>query len=220
MRARAISSRARSISARSVRSPSGCTARSPDSIWTRISRRRATRIDVRVFNRVRRVPRIFRVASRFDAQAQRSIRYTAAMKSIGRSAADASRCICVYRPTVQRRSFCRTARRTKSWRGATNFRWRSMRSQLMEFRSCRKSRNSWSDTVDGIHDLGGKEGFGPVVREQNEPIFHAAWEVKVFTIVRAAVEAGARSNIDQARHAIDRTHPIDDVNHTYYGQCP
>jgi len=72
--------------------------------------------------------------------------------------------------------------------------------------------------VDGIHDLGGKEGFGPVVREPNEPVFHAAWEPKVFTIVRAAVDAGARSNIDQFRHAIERIDPVAYLTHTYYGR--
>src|SRR5258706_12371106 len=101
---------------------------------------------------------------------------------------------------------------------AINFRWRSMHSPTMEFRSCRKSRNSRSDVVDGIHDLGGKEGFGPVIRERNEPIFHAPWETKVFTIVRAAAEAGARSNADQFRHAIERTDPIAFLTHTYYGR--
>ena len=34
--------------------------------------------------------------------------------------------------------------------------------------------------MDGIHDLGGKEGFGAVVREANEPVFHARWESRVF----------------------------------------
>jgi nitrile hydratase len=72
--------------------------------------------------------------------------------------------------------------------------------------------------VDGIHDLGGKEGFGPVVREPNEPIFHAPWEAKVFAIVRAASEAGARSNIDQFRHAVERIDPIAYLTHTYYGR--
>ena len=93
-----------------------------------------------------------------------------------------------------------------------------MHSRATAFRCCRKLRNSRSDTVDGIHDLGGKEGFGPVVREQNEPIFHGDWEVKVFTIVRAAVEAGARSNIDQFRHAIERIDPVAYLTHTYYGR--
>ena len=34
--------------------------------------------------------------------------------------------------------------------------------------------------MDGIHDLGGKQGFGTVVRETDEPVFHARWESRVF----------------------------------------
>jgi nitrile hydratase len=33
--------------------------------------------------------------------------------------------------------------------------------------------------VDGTHDLGGKQGFGPVVREEDEPPFHEPWEGRV-----------------------------------------
>ena len=30
--------------------------------------------------------------------------------------------------------------------------------------------------MDGAHDMGGMKGFGPVVPEPNEPVFHAEWE--------------------------------------------
>ena len=30
--------------------------------------------------------------------------------------------------------------------------------------------------VDGVHDLGGMQGFGPVEIETDEPVFHADWE--------------------------------------------
>ena len=95
--------RAASINVRSVQSASGCTARLPDSIWTRTSRRHAMLIGVRVFNRARRVQRISRVEFRFAMRARRSIRCTAAMKSIGRSRADASCCMCASPPTVRRK---------------------------------------------------------------------------------------------------------------------
>ena len=72
--------------------------------------------------------------------------------------------------------------------------------------------------MDGIHDLGGKEGFGPVVRELDEPVFHAAWEPKVFSILRAAADVGARGNLDQFRHAIERIDPVAYLTHTYYGR--
>ena len=30
--------------------------------------------------------------------------------------------------------------------------------------------------MDGIHDMGGMHGFGPITREENEPLFHHPWE--------------------------------------------
>ncbi len=36
--------------------------------------------------------------------------------------------------------------------------------------------------MNGIHDMGGMDGFGPVLREDNEPVFHAQWERRVFAI--------------------------------------
>ena len=30
--------------------------------------------------------------------------------------------------------------------------------------------------MNGIHDMGGMHGFGPVVVEPNEPVFHAPWQ--------------------------------------------
>ena len=33
--------------------------------------------------------------------------------------------------------------------------------------------------MNGVHDLGGMDGLGPVVREANEPAFHDEWERKV-----------------------------------------
>src|SRR5918992_50414 len=30
--------------------------------------------------------------------------------------------------------------------------------------------------MDGVHDMGGMHGFGAVVREADEPVFHAPWE--------------------------------------------
>ena len=32
--------------------------------------------------------------------------------------------------------------------------------------------------MDGAHDMGGVEGFGPVVPEPDEPVFHADWEAR------------------------------------------
>jgi nitrile hydratase subunit beta len=72
--------------------------------------------------------------------------------------------------------------------------------------------------MDAIHDLGGKQGFGPIVREDAEPAFRERWEAQVFAIVAAAGAAGAMRNTDQFRHAIERIDPVAYLSHGYYGR--
>ena len=72
--------------------------------------------------------------------------------------------------------------------------------------------------MDGIHDLGGKQGFGRVVPEVDEPAFHARWEARVFAMLRAASAAGVVRNADQFRHAIERIDPAAYLTHGYYGR--
>jgi nitrile hydratase subunit beta len=67
--------------------------------------------------------------------------------------------------------------------------------------------------VDGIHDLGGMEGFGPVARD--EPSWHEAWEARAFGLAMRAKVAG---NIDAVRHSIERLHPAMYLTAGYYGR--
>ncbi len=53
--------------------------------------------------------------------------------------------------------------------------------------------------MDGIHDMGGMHGFGPIEAEENEPTFHAAWEGRVLAIcfgTPVPVPGGFRNNIE------------------------
>ena len=53
--------------------------------------------------------------------------------------------------------------------------------------------------MNGIHDMGGMHGFGPVVREENEPVFHHDWEGRVFAMQVATpvpIPGGSRNNIE------------------------
>src|SRR5262249_6250417 len=59
------------------------------------------------------------------------------------------------------------------------------------------------------------QGFGKVVREQNEPVFHASWERVVYAISRAMTNAGI-CNIDEGRHSIERMTPADYLASSYY----
>jgi nitrile hydratase subunit beta len=72
-----------------------------------------------------------------------------------------------------------------------------------------------SQDMDGVHDLGGMQGFGPVKREENEPVFHAAWEAAVLAMQRAGGSRGL-FNIDEFRHGIERMSPADYLRVTYY----
>jgi len=47
--------------------------------------------------------------------------------------------------------------------------------------------------VDGIHDMGGMHGFGPVVPEPGEPVFHAPWEGRTFGMALVTGAVGLRS---------------------------
>ena len=69
--------------------------------------------------------------------------------------------------------------------------------------------------MNGIHDLGGMHGFGPVEREENEPPFHGRWEAAVVALMRAGRAAGV-FNIDEFRHGIERMAPASYLGSTYY----
>jgi nitrile hydratase len=69
--------------------------------------------------------------------------------------------------------------------------------------------------MDGVHDLGGMQGFGPVEREENEPVFHAAWEAVVLAMQHAGRARGL-FNIDEFRHGIERMPPAHYLRATYY----
>ena len=69
--------------------------------------------------------------------------------------------------------------------------------------------------MNGIHDLGGMDGFGPVEVERDEPVFHAGWERTVFglSVARALARLG---NTHEFRHAIERMEPLHYLGSSYY----
>jgi len=69
--------------------------------------------------------------------------------------------------------------------------------------------------MNGAHDMGGVMGFGPVVAEKNEPVFHFEWERRVRAITMA-MGAPMGSNIDQGRFAREDRSPSDYLSKTYY----
>jgi len=69
--------------------------------------------------------------------------------------------------------------------------------------------------MDGIHDLGGKQGFGRVRYTRNAPAFHADWEVRANSLYAFAVRRGL-FNMDEYRHAIERMEPRHYLAASYY----
>jgi hypothetical protein len=69
--------------------------------------------------------------------------------------------------------------------------------------------------MDGIHDLGGKQGFGTVRYTLDAPAFHAEWEVRANSLYGLAVRRGV-FNMDEYRYAIERMDPRHYLSAGYY----
>jgi len=69
--------------------------------------------------------------------------------------------------------------------------------------------------MNGVHDMGGMDGFGKVEIEPNEPVFHAEWEARTMALVRAMGAAGA-FNIDTSRFYREALPPDVYLSSSYY----
>lgn len=69
--------------------------------------------------------------------------------------------------------------------------------------------------MNGVHDMGGMQGMGPVNAEQNEPVFHAPWEGRALALNLAA-SAWRKWNIDASRYEIELIPAADYLRMSYY----
>ena len=69
--------------------------------------------------------------------------------------------------------------------------------------------------MNGAQDMGGMHGFGPVVPEPNEPVFHADWEKRAFALTLAMAMPG-QWNIDMSRFARENRDPAEYLSMSYY----
>jgi len=69
--------------------------------------------------------------------------------------------------------------------------------------------------MDGMHDLGGKQGFGRVRYKKNAAVFHAPWHVRSNALFGLGVRRGI-FNMDEYRHAIERMEPRHYLAADYY----
>ncbi|MEO9652105.1 MAG: hypothetical protein ABJ360_18510 [Roseobacter sp.] len=69
--------------------------------------------------------------------------------------------------------------------------------------------------MNGIHDLGGMDGLGPINPEKDEPSFHNEWERRMFGMFVSCF-GGGHYNVDEFRHAIERMSPAHYLDTSYY----
>lgn len=67
--------------------------------------------------------------------------------------------------------------------------------------------------MDGVHDLGGMHGFGPVPIEQDELVFHEPWEGRVSVMAGRVIR---QTTIDRFRYAIEQMPPSLYLTSSYY----
>lgn len=69
--------------------------------------------------------------------------------------------------------------------------------------------------MNGVHDMGGTHGLGPVQYEKDEPVFHEPWEARTYALNRA-MSAWGRWNIDAGRYQIEVIPAAEYLRMSYY----
>ena len=70
--------------------------------------------------------------------------------------------------------------------------------------------------MNGVHDMGGMHGFGPIEIEANEPVFHEEWEGRVYGIVTSIREEHDVYGPYGSRHYIENIPPARYLASSYY----
>jgi nitrile hydratase beta subunit len=71
--------------------------------------------------------------------------------------------------------------------------------------------------MDGMHDLGGREGFGPIRDKDDNQPFHAQWETRAFGMAQSSA-GGTAWSIDWFRHCRELIVPTDYLTRPYLDQ--
>jgi nitrile hydratase len=69
--------------------------------------------------------------------------------------------------------------------------------------------------MNGVFDLGGTDGLGPVETIENEPVFRAEWEKWAFAMFASCFRAGF-FGVDAFRHGIEKMDPAEYLLSNYY----
>ncbi|OBK48899.1 nitrile hydratase subunit beta [Mycobacterium sp. 1081908.1] len=70
--------------------------------------------------------------------------------------------------------------------------------------------------MNGLHDLGGMQSFGPVPRAQNEPVFRNPWEGRVEAMTMLLLMRGLFGGGGALRLAIESLPPLRYLSDSYY----
>ena len=70
--------------------------------------------------------------------------------------------------------------------------------------------------MNGIHDVGGMHGFGRVLLEENEPVFHEAWEGRTYVMLRRLNGKFPAKVPGLARDIIEQIEPARYLRISYY----
>ena len=81
---------------------------------------------------------------------------------------------------------------------------------------CGRCRRAMIVAVDGVHDLGGLHGFGPVPIEHDEFVYHERWEGRGWRRWPAIFMAS--TTVDRFRHTIEQMPPAEYLSSSYYEQ--
>ena len=69
--------------------------------------------------------------------------------------------------------------------------------------------------MNGVHDMGGMHGMGPIDSKPDEPVFHAEWERRTLAILFASMFLG-RWNGHIRRQAFEQMPPAEYLATSYY----
>ncbi|WNZ24136.1 nitrile hydratase subunit beta [Leptolyngbya sp. NK1-12] len=69
--------------------------------------------------------------------------------------------------------------------------------------------------MNGPHDVGGHHGLGAIPLEENEPVFHYAWEGRMYALAFVTAINGFHT-IDEKRYAIEQLDPAFYLGSGYY----
>jgi nitrile hydratase len=70
-----------------------------------------------------------------------------------------------------------------------------------------------------IHDMGGMHGFGPVVREEHEPVWHEPWEGRSWGIRQSVIRGGhMKLRPGENRAIIETMGAVPYLTTSYYGR--